>query len=391
MATVPRAPRMSPLHISIDAHWLVCHPNSGISTYLRGLLNGWLQTGETLHADLIVPFLPPAGREPLFDHPSFRLVHPAAALNPIANLRSQLYWQQIALPRLVRQHPPDVYLSPFHLTPLWLPGIKVVSTIHDLCFLGEPRLSRGRLLHSAQVLTAGLKAARLICISQATQRALAAWSPRLARKSTVVHNGFEGHPIAPAAARALLHQLDPALVPQEYLLWVGIPCARKNLPLLFQAFQSHRQKYPAHQCVIITPPPFQAEMRRLTETAGLASSVKIYSVDDATRDALYRCALAFIFPSTCEGFGYPALEAIVQGCPTFVLPRTSMQELLGADAFFTIKPDGQDLSEKISTLLQSSPAERETLANRLIQRAREFSSAAMARQTLAVLRQAAES
>lgn len=380
---------MSTFRIAMDAHWLVCHPNCGISTYLRGLLSGWLQAREDVHVDLLVPFRPPTDSEALFNHSQFQLVYPRQPLNPIASYRAQLRWQQVDIPRLVRPLKPDVYLSPFHLTSLWLPGIKTVTTIHDLCFMAEPRFSQGRLLHTAQLWSACLKASRLICISHATRRALAEWSPTFAQKATVVHNGFEGHTLPRAEAIEYLRRLDATLMPQQYLLWVGIPCPRKDLPLLLEIFQAHYQKFSTHKFVIVTPTKYQAEIKTLVTSAQaeMATALRFYSVDNANRDALYRCALAFIFPSSCEGFGYPALEALVQGCPTLALANTSMHELIADVIPLAAAPTSAAFTEILSPYMTLGETERETLQKKLIARAGIFSSPIMATKTLDLLRQ----
>ena len=54
-------------------------------------------------------------------------------------------------------------------------------------------------------------------------------------------------------------------------------------------------------------------------------------VTDRQLHALYRSALALIFPSVHEGFGLPILEAIAAGTPVIALPISSVPEV-GGDA-----------------------------------------------------------
>ena len=380
---------MSIFKIAVDAHWLVCWRSSGISTYLRGLLNGWAESGEDLQVDLIVPFRPAPDAEALLNHPKFRLVFPDKPVNPIASYRAQLRWQQFGVPRLVGRDRPDVYLSPFHLTPLIMPGMKVVTTIHDVCFFSEPSFSRGRWLHMAQLWSACLRASRLICISHATHRALAEWSPSIGGHATVVHNGFEGKTIPVDEAVETLRRLDASLLSGQYLLWVGYPCERKNLGLLFEIFSAHQRRFPRHKYVVVTPTEFHDQIRTIAKWAGVETAVRIYSVDNATRDALYRCALAFIFPSSCEGFGYPALEAMVQGCPVISLQGTSMEELL--EGILPLAPalTTAAFTDTLDSALKMAAPEREAMKARLMKRSAHFSSRLMAVKTLEILREAA--
>jgi glycosyltransferase involved in cell wall biosynthesis len=53
--------------------------------------------------------------------------------------------------------------------------------------------------------------------------------------------------------------------------------------------------------------------------------------------ALYSCALATLFPSLEEGFGWPILEAQACGCPVVTTDRRPMNEVAG-DAAILINP-----------------------------------------------------
>jgi|GEM_PF-6727459 len=169
---------MTRLHIAVDAHRLTCQPQTGVATYLRGLLEEWVQFENGPDLDLVVPFLPDANcAESILRHPRVRLVHPNRPFNPVASYRAQVWWQEWMIPALIRKSRPDVYLSPFHLTPQFPRSVKVVTTIHDLCFFEEKRWSMGWTVHGAQLWSACLRAARLICVSKFTFDQLAQWSP----------------------------------------------------------------------------------------------------------------------------------------------------------------------------------------------------------------------
>lgn len=53
---------------------------------------------------------------------------------------------------------------------------------------------------------------------------------------------------------------------------------------------------------------------------------------------LYRAAGALAFPSSYEGFGLPALEAMHAGCPVVASNRGSLPEVVG-EAAVTLEPD----------------------------------------------------
>ncbi len=71
---------------------------------------------------------------------------------------------------------------------------------------------------------------------------------------------------------------------------------------------------------------------------GLAHRVhRLGRVSESELDDLYRSATALVFPSTYEGFGNPALEAMARGCPVIASRAASIPEVVG-DAGLLVEP-----------------------------------------------------
>jgi glycosyltransferase involved in cell wall biosynthesis len=112
-------------------------------------------------------------------------------------------------------------------------------------------------------------------------------------------------------------------------------------------------------------------------------------IDGTTRDALYRCALALVFPSKCEGFGYPVLEAMSQGCPPLTFEKGPASEMVNGIIPLANEPTPPAFSEMLNRYAAMAEPERARIGTDLIARAKIFSPQAMAAGTLAVLRSAA--
>jgi alpha-1,3-rhamnosyl/mannosyltransferase len=65
-------------------------------------------------------------------------------------------------------------------------------------------------------------------------------------------------------------------------------------------------------------------------------------VDIETRDTLYRRAVALVFPSLHEGFGFPILEAMRSGLPVVTVNSSSLPEVGGDIALYASGPDDVD-------------------------------------------------
>jgi glycosyltransferase involved in cell wall biosynthesis len=181
------------------------------------------------------------------------------------------------------------------------------------------------------------------------------------------------------------------VTPHHYFLWIGNPLqARKNVGLLFAAFAAHQRSHPEHRYVLVVPASVREGLRARPEVARLGAALTLLSgVQPRVRDALYRCAGALVFPSTCEGFGYPVLEAMAQGCPPIAAAAGPAAEIVG-DAL-TLCPDFQpeSFTRRMRALIELPAGERTALAAALSRRAQDFSVRRMAASTIEVLLRAA--
>ena len=97
-------------------------------------------------------------------------------------------------------------------------------------------------------------------------------------------------------------------------------------------------------------------------------------VDHARVQAAYDQALALIFPSLEEGFGWPVLEAMARGCPVFTSNRAPLTEV-GGDAVEYIDPENSEAAaEVISNRLRLGAAWREQKSAQGHLRAQTFST-----------------
>ena len=83
-------------------------------------------------------------------------------------------------------------------------------------------------------------------------------------------------------------------------------------------------------------------------------------IDDEDLPNLYSNAFAFIYPSLYEGFGLPALEAMIYGCPVIASNRTSLPEICGNSALL-INPENNEDILKAFKLIFSNPNIRQEL------------------------------
>jgi glycosyltransferase involved in cell wall biosynthesis len=106
-------------------------------------------------------------------------------------------------------------------------------------------------------------------------------------------------------------------------------------------------------------------------------------VDDPTLDALYAGAGLFVYPSLCEGFGMPLLEAMQRRVPVLSSDAASLPEV-GGDAVAYVDAREPAAMATAMTALLADPARRAALVEAGARRLEAFSWERAARETAAV-------
>ena len=158
----------------------------------------------------------------------------------------------------------------------------------------------------------------------------------------------------------------------------------KNFDTLLIAFSKAASINPdIHLCVVGSP--FNSEEENLIAELKLADRIQHYRYASDTHLAkLYRCSIAFVYPSLYEGFGIPPLEAMNSaGTPVVASSSSSIPEVIG-DAGILFQPTAiADLAD-ILLDLANHPAKRDRLIAAGYERVKHFSWQKTAEQTLQV-------
>jgi glycosyltransferase involved in cell wall biosynthesis len=268
-------------------------------------------------------------------------------------------------------HP--TYYDPYFL-PL-LGGKPFVLTVHDMihelypdCFPADDPTRQWKALLVQ-------RAAHVIADSSSTRADLVAFCGVPADRVTVIHLGCSRP--GPAGTGN-----QPEL-PARYLLFVGERSRYKNFDFAVQALAPLLADQAGLQLVCVGGGTFTAQEQSLLARLGLAGRCRQLTLDDAGLARAYRNALALVFPSLCEGFGIPVLEAFANGCPAILSDRSSLPEVGGEAALYFDPENGEALRSQVSQVLRDALL-RERLVQAGRERARAFSWERTARETRGV-------
>ena len=325
----------------------------------------------------------------------------AARLDQVQPLRRYrwAYALRLGLGRAVRRTAPDLVHSPFpNVTPLGRLRCPRIVTCHDLIPLRYPEhyldwrdgWYRGRRMLDARRYGS---ADHVIAVSEASASDLVALLGVPAGKISVVPNGVDHEywSLCDPEAQVLLAQRG--IGPEPFLLAVAQPEWRKNPEHILHAFASARRSPGADGLRLIwasaLSPAQRRKLERLADQHDVARFVRLVGqVSDAELRALYQRALALLFPSRSEGFGYPVVEAMAAGCPVVTSHGSSLSEVAG-DAALLVDPERpEQISDAIVRLLGDAES-RSRLVEKGRARAAQLSLRRMAERTLDVYRRIA--
>ena len=172
-----------------------------------------------------------------------------------------------------------------------------------------------------------------------------------------------------------------------FVLHVGNDGFFKNRAGTLRIFARLRRERPLR--LVLAGPAPSAGLRRLAASLGVAPWVDFVSdPDDAALAALYRSAALLLFPSRYEGFGWPPLEAMANGCPVVASSAASVPEVVG-DAGVLVSPDDEEAFARACAEVFENPMRTEALVAAGLRRAARFSPERMGADLLAAYGRAA--
>ena len=359
------------LRIAVDARPLA-HPQTGIGRYTESLLKRLVKMGQQwfLYSDRAI-----TPRFAIDDHVQLRMgnCRPGSPLS--------LVYSQLVFPRWARGDCVDLFWSPRHHLPLRLPdSVKGVVTVHDLVWKRFPETMRAgnRWLEHRLMEPSLRKAAGIIAVSEFTSREIALEYPACEPRCVTIPEAAETSPCD--------YEEQFPLPDGPFLLFVGTPEPRKNLPRLLQAYASARQQGVQQTLVLVGAGGWgDFDLPSAIREQQLQPFVHCRGrVSDAELNVLYAHATALLMPSLYEGFGLPALEAMSLGAPVVAGNNSALPEVV-RDAGLLVNSESVAAISAAIVQLCNEPALREQLSQKSRRQASGFSWDRSAAMTLAAL------
>lgn len=232
---------------------------------------------------------------------------------------------------------PDITFVPAHTLPFIFPG-KSVVTVHDLGYKYFPSAhpTRQRLYLDLTTRYSQARATTILADSQATADDLSTFYGTSPDKIQVNYPGVDGQPLLDTIQDSDTVRAKYKL-PERYFLFIGTLQPRKNIQRIVQAFAQWQHQHDNQDTVLV----LAGGQGWLFDDAWIADVKNVILtgyIDEADKSTLLRGAIALVFPTLYEGFGFPVIEAMLCGTPIIASTTSSLPELVG-NAGLLVNPE----------------------------------------------------
>jgi glycosyltransferase involved in cell wall biosynthesis len=303
---------------------------------------------------------------------SVRVIRPSALLGRLVGNRGFGKWlgyadKFVLFPLRLRQaaswadvvHICDQAYAPYTR---FLGSTAHVVTCHDLiaarCALGEflpRRTSWSGRIYQRMILRGLARAHNVVCDSEATKSdllRLVGREPSRTSKTYIALN-YAYRPAGEGDKAVRLTRLG-IRVNEPFILHVGGNVWYKNQAGVVRIFARLVASPQGGKLgLVMVSGGLTSSLREVIAAYGVETKVRVLAnLEPEDLQALYSSAVAMLFPSLHEGFGWPIIEAQACGCPVFTSNRPPMTEI-GGDAAVYLDPENP--AEAAGTILENLP------------------------------------
>lgn len=263
--------------------------------------------------------------------------------------------------------------------------VPVLVTCHDLLAvrgaLGEntdcSASVTGRILQ--RWILSGLRRADVVaCVSRATandaERLVARGSARPRIDIASMGLNYPYRKLSPEVMRARLEKIDRSDADLPFVLHVGSNQRRKNRDGVLRIFARCKAKWRGR--LVFAGDRLNTDLISLAEKLGVSDRVtQLENPDSEVLEVLYNCAVALLYPSRFEGFGWPIIEAQACGCPVICSNSGPLPEVAGEAGLFHEVEDEEGFAADL--MLLTDPGERARWSEKSLRNAENFSTEKM--------------
>ncbi len=263
-------------------------------------------------------------------------------------------------------------------------GVLSVVTIHDLIFLSHPQYYSwfDRIIYNRKLKHAAIQAAKIIAISEQTKRDIVKYLKVDPNKIEVVYQGCnDAYKKQYSSSRKAIIK-EKYRLPEEFILNVGTLQERKNALTIVKAISGTEFKL----VLIGNEKKYARSIHSFISKNDLEGQVIfLQNIPVEELAIIYQLATVFCYPSICEGFGIPIIEALYSQIPVITSLGSCFSEAGGPSSIY-VDPQNEINLRKELRQLYSNPDKRREMTSKGLSFVQKFNDEIVAQNVLEVYR-----
>jgi len=302
-------------------------------------------------------------------------------------------WEQIELPKAAYKEGCDVLHCTSNTGPIFC-KVPLVTTLHDIIYLESISIFKkegtwyqklGNMYRRFFVPPVIKRSRKVITVSNYEKNRINNFFGFNDNRLTAIYNGVGDH-FKKVTDNLTLQSIKKEFeLPDNFFFFLGNTDPKKNTIGVLKAFAEFNSFYPnQYKLVMLDYDETELqrllasinapELRKLIHLAGYVPNVKLPSIISQ--------ATIFLYPSLRESFGIPILEGMACGITVITSNTSSMPEVAGSDAALIIDPfNPKEIAQAMRNLVEDKMLAN-VLAEKGIERAKNFSWKVMAQNVL---------
>ncbi|WP_394746706.1 glycosyltransferase family 4 protein [Spongiimicrobium salis] len=307
-------------------------------------------------------------------------------------------WEQIALPRAAKEEGCDLLHCTSNTGPLFS-KVPLITTLHDIIYLESISIFKkegtwyqklGNMYRRWFVPGVIKKSKKVITVSNYEKKRINSYFKFKDNRLTAIYNGVGSH-FKKVRNEVVLQAIKEKYgLPDNFFFFLGNTDPKKNTRGVLEAFGNFNEAVSEkYQLVMLDYD--EHELQKLLHSIGMPQLRKhillLGYVPNMELPAIISQCRIFLYPSLRESFGIPILEGMACGVPVITSNTSSMPEVAGEEAALIIDPfKPEEITAAIHTLVDDQQLAK-VLAEKGIQRAKNFSWSAMSQNVLALYKE----
>jgi len=302
-------------------------------------------------------------------------------------------WEQWELPKAAYREGCDVLHCTSNTGPIFC-KVPLVTTLHDIIYLESISLFKkegswyqklGNMYRRYFVPPVIKKSKKVITVSNYERNRINSYFGFKDNRLTAIYNGVGEHFKRVTNKDTLKSIKQEFGLPNDFFFFLGNTDPKKNTVGVLRAFAEFNAVYPGKYHLVmldydegelqrILASINASELRELIHLTGYVPNTKLPAI-------ISQCTI-FLYPSLRESFGIPILEGMACGVPVITSNTSSMPEVAGKDAALIIDPfKPNEIANAMRSLVEDKML-AQLLSEKGIERAKDFSWRAMAKNVL---------